>query len=381
MRRSGLLAKLIVHPALNPEAADFFPASYSRRIKRLSRYGTANRIVASILGPMLDVPAGLGQLLIRLVLLNGTAFQATLADDRALKASCDRACSAVWHPVGTCRMGDPSDPKAVVAPEGLGDRQRQYLRGGRFDHAAAADGQYQHSRDHGGREDRRCVACGGFDEALREPPISSCQLLEEPDGALRVTKSRRRPAMKVLIKSSRGSGWIDKAGCLPPCRRLRRGGASKMRIFLLGEAELDEGQESIRSAVRRSVGRRSPDRARTARHAESNNRVPITTPASSGLSRPPGELILPASLGVCTAFHDGNGVIRTCRGHRRIQNVQHDQAPGGRTAAHDAGRRHRVRLRDVVKDNAAGAGAVAILDTLGCARQFAGAAHRGEGDT
>lgn len=53
-----LLAKLVVHPALNPETGDFFPASYSPRIKRLSRFNTANRIVASILGPMLDVPTG-----------------------------------------------------------------------------------------------------------------------------------------------------------------------------------------------------------------------------------------------------------------------------------------------------------------------------------
>ncbi|WP_265440122.1 GMC family oxidoreductase [Bradyrhizobium sp. SEMIA] len=113
-----LLARLVVHPQLNPEAGDFFPASYSPRIKRLSRYGTANRIVASILGPMLDVPAGLRQLLIRLVLLNGTAFQATLADERALEAFVRQSVFGVWHPVGTCRMGDPADRMAVVDPGG-----------------------------------------------------------------------------------------------------------------------------------------------------------------------------------------------------------------------------------------------------------------------
>jgi len=114
-----LLARLVVHPALNPEAGDLFPASYSPRIKRLSRHGIANRIIASILGPMLDVPAGLRQLLIRLVLLNGTAFQATLADERALEAFVRQSVFGVWHPVGTCRMGDPADPMAVVDPHGL----------------------------------------------------------------------------------------------------------------------------------------------------------------------------------------------------------------------------------------------------------------------
>ncbi|TWA99208.1 GMC family oxidoreductase [Bradyrhizobium stylosanthis] len=114
-----LLAKLVIHPALNPQAGDFFPASYSPRIKRLSRHGTANRIIASILGPMLDVPAGLRQLLIRFALLNGTAFQATLADERALEAFVRQSVFGVWHPVGTCRMGNPADPMAVVDPQGL----------------------------------------------------------------------------------------------------------------------------------------------------------------------------------------------------------------------------------------------------------------------
>ena len=113
-----LLARLVVHPVLNPETGDFFPASYSPRIKRLSRFNTANRIVASILGPMLDVPAGLRQLLIRRALLNGAAFQATLADDRALEAFVRQSVFGVWHPVGTCRMGDPADRMAVVDPDG-----------------------------------------------------------------------------------------------------------------------------------------------------------------------------------------------------------------------------------------------------------------------
>lgn len=113
-----LLAGLVVHPQLNPEAGDFFPASYSPHIKRLSKYGTANRIIASILGPMLDGPARLRQLLIRLVLLNGTAFQATLADDHALEALVRQSVFGVWHPVGTCRMGDPADRLAVVDPGG-----------------------------------------------------------------------------------------------------------------------------------------------------------------------------------------------------------------------------------------------------------------------
>lgn len=42
------------------------------------------------------------------MLLNGTSFEATLADDRALKAFVRQSVFGVWHPVGTCRMADAS---------------------------------------------------------------------------------------------------------------------------------------------------------------------------------------------------------------------------------------------------------------------------------
>jgi 5-(hydroxymethyl)furfural/furfural oxidase len=64
------------------------------------------------------VPAGIRQLLIRLVLLSGTNFEATLADDRALESFVRQSVFGVWHPVGTCRMGDPADRMALSIPTG-----------------------------------------------------------------------------------------------------------------------------------------------------------------------------------------------------------------------------------------------------------------------
>lgn len=108
------VARLVVHPALNEAADDFFPASFSPRIKRLSKFNTTNRIVASLLGAMLDVPAALRHLMIKALLLNGTAFRETLANDDKLEKFVRGGVFGVWHPSGTCRMGDASDPLAVV---------------------------------------------------------------------------------------------------------------------------------------------------------------------------------------------------------------------------------------------------------------------------
>lgn len=41
-----------------------------------------------------------------------------LADDRAIQTFVRQSVFGVWHPVGTCRVGDPADPTAVVDPDG-----------------------------------------------------------------------------------------------------------------------------------------------------------------------------------------------------------------------------------------------------------------------
>ena len=113
-----MLAGLVVNPVLNAAADDFFPASFSPRIKRLSAFNRANGIAASILGALLDVPARLRHLVVKQFLLNGIAFGEVLADEHALADFVRRSVFGVWHPTGTCRMGDPSDPDAVVDPGG-----------------------------------------------------------------------------------------------------------------------------------------------------------------------------------------------------------------------------------------------------------------------
>jgi 5-(hydroxymethyl)furfural/furfural oxidase len=113
-----MLSGLVVRPALNSAADDFFPASFSPRIKRLSQLSRVNGLGASALGALLDAPAGLRRLIIKRFLLSGTAFQDVIADERMLADFIRRSVFGVWHPTGTCRMGDPGDPNAVVDPNG-----------------------------------------------------------------------------------------------------------------------------------------------------------------------------------------------------------------------------------------------------------------------
>ena len=112
------LAALVVNPVLNSATDDFFPASFSPWVKRLSAFNRANGIAASVLGALLDAPARLRHLVIRQFLLNGIAFKEVMEDEHALADFVRRSVFGVWHPTGTCRMGDPRDPLAVVDPCG-----------------------------------------------------------------------------------------------------------------------------------------------------------------------------------------------------------------------------------------------------------------------
>ena len=110
------LIGLVVCQALNRHPGDVFPAAFSPRIKRLSRLSETNRRITSVLGPMLDVPAPLRHFMLRHFMLGGADFTGIVADDSQLDAFVRRGVFGVWHPVGTCRMGQ--DPLAVVDPAG-----------------------------------------------------------------------------------------------------------------------------------------------------------------------------------------------------------------------------------------------------------------------
>ena len=112
------LFALAVHPSVNNAAQDFFPASFSPRIKRLSQFSRINALAAAALGALLDLPAAVRRLSIKQFLLNGADFERVLENDGALTNFVRRSVFGVWHPSGSCRMGERSDPDAVVDSSG-----------------------------------------------------------------------------------------------------------------------------------------------------------------------------------------------------------------------------------------------------------------------
>ncbi|KLJ00592.1 GMC oxidoreductase [Luteimonas sp. FCS-9] len=112
------LARLAVCEAVNPDPDDLFPAGFTPAIKRLSAVRRRNAVATALLGALLDVPAALRHRVLRRVMNGGRSLASVLADDDRLEAFVRTHVFGVWHASGTCRMGDPRDPHAVVDPAG-----------------------------------------------------------------------------------------------------------------------------------------------------------------------------------------------------------------------------------------------------------------------
>jgi 5-(hydroxymethyl)furfural/furfural oxidase len=98
--------------------SDVFPARLSHRIERLSRPTATNAALARLGAALMDASPALRRFLIARIVTEGESLGDILRDDDALAAHLRRSVGTSWHPSGTCRMGGPDDPGAVVDPAG-----------------------------------------------------------------------------------------------------------------------------------------------------------------------------------------------------------------------------------------------------------------------
>lgn len=112
------MVNILATPLLNPDPRDLFPASFSPRIKALSRVSRLNKVLTSIIGFGLDAPQPFRFWLLKTFLLNGVSFPELLKNDQKLEDFVHKNVFGVWHPAGTCRIGQETDRLAVVDNNG-----------------------------------------------------------------------------------------------------------------------------------------------------------------------------------------------------------------------------------------------------------------------
>jgi 5-(hydroxymethyl)furfural/furfural oxidase len=98
---------------------ELFPASFSPRVRALSRLGPRNRVLTAAVAGLLDLqPRVARRAMLRRMFAGELALDALVDDEAQLLRMVRRNVFGVWHPSGTCRMGAAGDPLAVTDPQG-----------------------------------------------------------------------------------------------------------------------------------------------------------------------------------------------------------------------------------------------------------------------
>ncbi|WP_309085746.1 GMC family oxidoreductase N-terminal domain-containing protein [Chelativorans sp.] len=95
-----------------------FPANYSDRVRRYSAPGLGNHVIMQIFASMLDALPAMRPWLLKKFVTEGATLSEIIRDDVVLENYLTNCVTGVWHPVGTCRMGEKNDPLAVTDSSG-----------------------------------------------------------------------------------------------------------------------------------------------------------------------------------------------------------------------------------------------------------------------
>ncbi|MBZ9991548.1 GMC family oxidoreductase N-terminal domain-containing protein [Mesorhizobium sp. BH1-1-5] len=97
----------------------FWPGIYAESLRNLSAPTPWNRLVTNVAASLLDLGGPARRMVLGAAVDQRFPLERTLADDATMEAWIRAGVQGDWHPCGTCRIGAPDDPYAVVDPKGL----------------------------------------------------------------------------------------------------------------------------------------------------------------------------------------------------------------------------------------------------------------------
>jgi 5-(hydroxymethyl)furfural/furfural oxidase len=110
----GVAVDLMRDAAVRPHRHELFATGYSRVVRRLNRPGVTNVAVTKVLAAMLDGPESLRRTMIKRGIAAGDIDEARMGHRDWRERTVRSRSFGTYHPAGTCRMGSPGDPDAVV---------------------------------------------------------------------------------------------------------------------------------------------------------------------------------------------------------------------------------------------------------------------------
>jgi 5-(hydroxymethyl)furfural/furfural oxidase len=112
------VAELLSGDAVRPLCGRPFPVRFTDRLRRLNRLTRANAAQSAAIGALLDIHSGLSDYALQALTGGAVDLHALCADGERLAEHVHHHVAGTFHVSGTCRMGAPDNPDAVVDPEG-----------------------------------------------------------------------------------------------------------------------------------------------------------------------------------------------------------------------------------------------------------------------
>lgn len=113
-----LAANTLEALAADDNCGEPFPSTYSDRVRKWMRPTRFNGLLMQFAGPAIDASPIVRDFVVRVATEGNPPLRTLLADDGQLHRYLIENVGGVWHPCGTCRMGDSSDPFSVCDSDG-----------------------------------------------------------------------------------------------------------------------------------------------------------------------------------------------------------------------------------------------------------------------
>ncbi|HEY4253710.1 MAG TPA: GMC oxidoreductase, partial [Roseomonas sp.] len=113
-----LAAGVLRAPAMAGMVLEAFPSTYSAAVKKLLQPSMKNGLLTALAGPVMDRSPAMRSRILAMAQDGNAPLEVLCQDDAALRLHLRRHVGGVWHPCGTCRLGDAEDPMAVCDPAG-----------------------------------------------------------------------------------------------------------------------------------------------------------------------------------------------------------------------------------------------------------------------
>jgi 5-(hydroxymethyl)furfural/furfural oxidase len=112
------VADLLASDGVRPLCGKPFPVRFTDRLRRLNQKTTANAWKSAVIARLLDISPAASDFGLAQLTGDAVPLAELAADDARLSEHIRQNVAGTFHVSGTCRMGDPSDPEAVVDPAG-----------------------------------------------------------------------------------------------------------------------------------------------------------------------------------------------------------------------------------------------------------------------